>query len=160
MRRTTQPNREQLHTARPEHRSPVRASRPRRAAAAVEFAIVLPILITVFLGMTDFGRVSYSAIALANSARSGAAYASMNPYDNSNQAAWQARVRQAAVDELSQSPAFDAGKLTITATSTTESGGLRRVRVEAAYPFQTIISWPLIPNSLDLKQTVVMRGMR
>ncbi|HUE74888.1 MAG TPA: TadE/TadG family type IV pilus assembly protein [Pirellulaceae bacterium] len=160
MRLQTQPIHRQRPTAHPRHRSPVRAGRLRRAAAAVEFAIVLPLLITVFLGMTDFGRFGYSAIALANSARSGAAYASMNPYDSSNQAAWHARVRQAAVDELSQSPAFDASKLTITATSTPESSGLRRVSVVAAYPFETIISWPLVPNSIDLKQTVVMREMR
>lgn len=137
-----------------------RARRPRLGAAAVEFAIVLPILITVLLGMNDFGRFSYTDIALANSARSGAAYASMNQFESSTSAAWHAGVRQAAIDELSQSPAFDTSMLVITATSTIESGGLRRVSVVAEYPFETIISWPLIPNSLDLQQTVVMRGIR
>jgi Flp pilus assembly protein TadG len=138
----------------------VRLARFPRGAAAIEFAIVLPILLMVLLGATDFGRFSYSAIAVSNAARSGAAFGSMNPLDSNTQAAWHSAVRQATVDELSQSPAFDISKLTVTATSTTESGGLRRVSVQVTYPFRTIIAWSFIPSSLNLQHTVVMRGVR
>lgn len=134
--------------------------RRRCGAAAVEFAIVLPILITALLGITDFGRFSYSAIAITNSARCGASFGSMNPFNLSNETIWHANVRQAAIDELSQSSAFDINKLTVTITNTTESDGLRRVSVRVAYPFETIINWPLIPAVMNLQQTVVMRGMR
>jgi len=147
-----------LFRTRPSGKPRSRAS--RRGAAAIEFAIVLPILLTVLLGATDFGRFSYSAIAVSNAARSGAAFGSMNPLDSNSQAAWHAAVRQAAIDELSESPAFDLSKLTVTATSTTESGGLRRVSVQVAYPFRTVIAWSFIPGSLNLQHTVVMRGMR
>ena len=132
----------------------------RRGSAAIELAIVLPILVTVLLGATDFGRFSYSAIAVANAARSGAAYGIMNPFDSSTQTAWQTAVKQAAIDELSQSPAFDTSKLTVTVTSTTESSGLRRVSVQASYPFTTIVHWSYLPFSFNLNQTVVMRGIR
>ena len=132
----------------------------RRGAAAVELAIVLPILVTVLLGATDFGRFSYSAIAVANAARSGAARGSMNPLDSKTQAAWQTAVKQAAIDELSQSPAFDTSKLTVTVTSTIESSGSRRVSVQATYPFKTIVNWSFLPSSFNLQQTVVMRGIR
>ena len=132
----------------------------RRGAAAVELAIVLPILVTVLLGATDFGRFSYSAIAVANAARSGAACGSMNPLDSKTQAAWQTAVKQAAIDELSQSPAFDTSKLTVTVTSTIESSGSRRVSVQATYPFKTIVNWSFLPSSFNLQQTVVMRGIR
>lgn len=132
----------------------------RRGAAAVELAIVLPILVTVLLGATDFGRFSYSAIAVANAARSGAASGSMNPFDSKTQAAWQTAVKQAAIDELSQSPAFDTSKLTVTVTSTIESSGSRRVSVQATYPFKTIVNWSFLPSSFNLQQTVVMRGIR
>lgn len=142
------------------HRRLAPARTQRHGVAAIEFAIVLPLLITILLGTTDFGRFSHSTIAIANAARSGAAYASMNPYDSSTQTAWTAGVTQAVKDELSQSSVFDTSKLTITVTNTVESGGLRRVSVQVTYPFKTIINWSLLPSSFNLQQTVVMRGIR
>lgn len=136
------------------------ARRQRRGTAAVEFAVVLPILVTLLLGATDFGRFSYSAIAVANAARSGAAYGSMNPFTTSSLAVWQAAVKQAAIDELSQASAFDTSKLTVTVTSTVESSGMRRVSVQTTYPFKTKVNWLFIPSSFNLTHTVVMRGIR
>ena len=136
------------------------ACRQRRGAAAVEFAIVLPILVTILLAATDFGRFSYSAIAVANAAQCGASYGCMNPYDSSTQSAWQAGIQQAVTDELSQSAAFDTSQLTVTVVTVTEISGLRRVSVQVTYPFKTIVSWSFIPSSFNLQQTVVMRGIR
>jgi Flp pilus assembly protein TadG len=139
---------------------PICQQTERCGAAAIEFAIVLPILMTILLGATDFGRVSHSTIAIANAARSGAAYASMNPFDSSTQSAWTTNVNQAVKDELSQSTVFDTSKLIITVNNTVESGGLRRVSVQVTYPFKTIVNWPSIPSSFNLQQTVVMRCIR
>ncbi len=155
----TQTNDSPCHNSVSKQPAPT-TDRRRCGVAAVEFAIVLPILITVLLGITDFGRFSYSAIAITNSARCGASFGSMNPFNPANESIWHASVRQAAIDELSESSAFDTSKLTITITNTTESGGLRRVSVRVAYPFKTIVNWPLIPAVMNLQQTVVMRGMR
>jgi TadE-like protein len=41
-------------------------------AAAVEFALVLPILLLVIFGIIDFGRMLYAKITLAEAAREGA----------------------------------------------------------------------------------------
>jgi Flp pilus assembly protein TadG len=132
----------------------------RKAAAAIEFVFVLPILITMLLGATDFGRVSHSTIAIANAARCGAEYASMNPYDSSTQNVWTQNVTNAVTDELSQSTAFDLSKVIVTVTTVSESGGLRRVSVQVTYPFQTIINWSMLPSSFNMQQTVVMRVIR
>jgi Flp pilus assembly protein TadG len=132
----------------------------RRGLAAVEFAVVLPLLTTILLGATDFGRFSHSAIAVANAARSGAAYASMNPWNSSTQTAWTAGIRQAVTDELSQTVAFDSTELTVNVTNIVEVGGLRRVSVQVTYPFSTTVTWPFLPSSFDLQQTVVMRTIR
>ena len=136
------------------------ARRQRGGAAAVEFAIVLPVLVTILLGATDFGRVSYSTIAIANAARAGAAYASMNPYDSSAPTPWTTNVTQAITDELSQSTAFDTSKLTVTVTYVIEASDLRRVSVQVTYPFKTLITWPSIPSTFNIQQTVVMRCIR
>ena len=132
----------------------------RRGLAALEFAIVLPILLTILLGATDFGRFSHSRIAIVNAARCGAAYASLNPYDSTNQTAWKAGVKKAVTDELSESAAFDPAKLVVATAVTADSGGLRRISVKASYPFETLVNWPLLPSTLDLQETVVMRGVR
>lgn len=137
---------------------PARAG--RRGAAAVEFAVVLPLLMLLLLGGADFGRCFYSAMAVANAARAGAEYGAMNRYDASAQGPWQAGVQQAAIDELSESALFDLGQLTIVASNITEGDGSQRVEVQVTYPFRTIFSWIFIPSSLTLQQTVVMRTIR
>jgi Flp pilus assembly protein TadG len=136
------------------------APRRRRGVAALEFAIVLPILITILLGATDFGRFSHSSIAIANAARCGAAFATTNPYDSRDSTAWTAGVTKAVTNELSESTAFDPAKLTVTVAPVAESSGLLRFSVQVAYPFETLVNWPLLPASFDLKQSVVMRSIR
>ena len=62
------------------------ARRHRRGAAAVEFAVILPLLVTIVLGCVDFGRFAYNYIALTNAARAGAAFGCMNVYTTATQA--------------------------------------------------------------------------
>lgn len=47
--------------------------------ALVELALVLPVLILVFVGTIDFGRVFYTSQALTDAARAGAQYGSRSP---------------------------------------------------------------------------------
>ena len=132
----------------------------RRGAAAVEFAVVLPLLLLLLLGGADFGRCFYSEMAVTNAARAGAEYGCMHPVDADSQTAWQAGVQQAAVNELSESPLFDVGQLTVVADSVTESDGSRRVEVQVTYPFRTIFTWLYASMPLTLQQTAVMRTIR
>src|SRR5688500_1682543 len=47
----------------------------RRAQALVEFAMMLPISIALFLGIVDLGRAFYQAMAIREAAQAGALYA-------------------------------------------------------------------------------------
>ena len=47
--------------------------------ALVELALVLPVLILVFVGTVDFGRVFYASQSLNNAARAGAQYGAASP---------------------------------------------------------------------------------
>lgn len=48
-----------------------------RGAAAVEFALVLPVLVMIMMGIIDFGMVTNAQAIVANAARDGARVASM-----------------------------------------------------------------------------------
>ncbi len=58
--------------------------RSQAGAAAVEFALVLPILLLVIFGIIDFGVVLAQKAALANAVRAGARYGSVNAYSSSH----------------------------------------------------------------------------
>lgn len=46
--------------------------RDRRGQSLVEFALVLPVLLLLFMGILDFGRAVYAYNTLSNAAREGA----------------------------------------------------------------------------------------
>ena len=53
-------------------RASVRRRGVERGAAAVEFALILPLLILLIGGIIDFGRAYFTQIELTNAAREGA----------------------------------------------------------------------------------------
>jgi Flp pilus assembly protein TadG len=135
--------------------------RRRNGASAVEFGIVLPVLMLLALGCVDFGRFAYHHIAVQNAARAGAEYAIMNPYTSGGQNAWLTQVQQNARDEMANQSDVDTSLLTTTTTVTVEQSGLRRVRVAAQYTgFTTLVAWPGIPSAPTLHGTVEMRLIR
>jgi Flp pilus assembly protein TadG len=55
----------------------VRATRKDRGAAAVEFALVLPVLMLIIFGIVDFGRMLNGKITINEAAREGARAAAL-----------------------------------------------------------------------------------
>lgn len=62
------------------HGSALRANRDR-GAAAVEFALVLPVLLLLMCGIVDFGRALHEQIVLTQAAREGARLAALSEPD-------------------------------------------------------------------------------
>src|SRR5207248_10723958 len=52
-----------------------------RGQSLVEFALVLPLMVTVMLGIVDFGFVYFVRGSVENAAREGARYGSIHPAD-------------------------------------------------------------------------------
>ena len=124
-------------------------SRPRRGAAVVELAVLLPVLVLLFMIAIDFARVFYFSLSLTNCARAGALYASdPTTADESPFASTQAA---ALADATNFSP-----QPTITSTSGTDALGRKYVSVTANYTFQTVTGFPGIPTNLPLQRTVTM----
>lgn len=102
-----------------------------RGAAAVEMALVLPLLLLVLFGLIDFGRAFNAQMQLTQAAREGVRVIALNE----DQAAALARVKQAM-------PGF-VGPDTPTVFSSTlcapdpPADGLGRLNIESKFTFLT-----------------------
>ena len=67
----------------PDHKKKFERPAKGRAQAMVEFALVLPILMLVLVGLLEFGRLFYAWLILENSTRFGIRYATAGTYDTS-----------------------------------------------------------------------------
>lgn len=143
-----------------------RAAGGRRAgASAVEFAVVLPVLLLIVLGCVDFGRFAYYYVTVTNAGRAGGQYAMMTPCNFSDATAvgnWKNQIQATARNEFANQSGTDAAKLAVAATVYSDEGsGLRRVQVQTSYAsFQTLMSWPAIPSTTTLRASVVVRMIR
>jgi Flp pilus assembly protein TadG len=135
--------------ARPSRAAHVHRNRPRRGAAVVELAILLPLLVFLFVIAADFARVYYFSLTLQNCARSGALYAS-DPWvaQESPFASYQAAALSDATN-LTPQP-------TISSKGGNDAIGRPYVEVTAAYTFSTITRFPGVPNQLKLQRSVKM----
>ena len=59
----------------------MRKARRDRGAAAVEFALVLPVLLLIIFGIIDFGRMLYTQITLTQAAQASARAAAILGHD-------------------------------------------------------------------------------
>ena len=127
--------------------------RLRRGAAAVEFAVVLPLLTLFLLGAADFGRFAHIWIAVTNAARSGGAFAGTTPFTTESRPAWEAGIRRAVRGDLEQLRGFDSNRLRVATEAASDADGRRRVSVTVEYPFDPLINYAALPGSFTLRRT-------
>ena len=137
-------------------------SRRRRGGAALELAILLPLLISIILGCIDLGRFVVIYVTITNAARAGAGAGAMKPATVSTMSSWRNAVKFAVLDELSNQGGFEASAMTIPDPQwiTETSPKFNRVQVKINYSFATIVQWPLAPSSFTISRTVEMRAVR
>jgi Flp pilus assembly protein TadG len=124
--------------------------RKRRAAAAVELAVLLPMLLFLFVIAVDFGRILYFSQIIENCARQGAQYASdaKAPSRNLYTSLQAAALADAA--DLSPQP-------TVTSTTGTDSNGSPYVAVTVSWQFSTVTNFLGVPKNVTLSRTVQAR---
>ncbi len=124
-----------------------RRLRTRRGVAAVEFALILPLLAFLFVIAVDWARIFYYSVTVTNCARNGAAYlcdpvaAPYSPYSSYTAAAL-------ADSNLSPAP-------TVSSASGMDGSGAY-VEVTVSYPFQTLTNFPGVPSATNVTRTVRM----
>lgn len=143
-----------------------RPRHPRAGSVTLEFALLLPLLITLMLLTVDFGRFAHAYIAVSNAAREGAARGAFTGVTPGSKPLWDAAIEQAARDELASNGWYedDASALVVAEPTLTVDGpGQRRVTVDVTYPFRTLINWPFLPGYSDpvnLRRVATMRLVR
>jgi len=138
----------------------------RRAVAAVEMAVLLPLLVFLCVIAVDFARVFYFSQTIANCARNGALYQSdpyvrlESPYKTLEEAVL-ADATNLATQATIVSPGLSgqavADKtLAVSKAAGVDAQGLAYVEVTVAYTFRTITRFPGVPSTMTLTRTVRM----
>jgi Flp pilus assembly protein TadG len=140
--------------------------RRERGAQLIEMAVLTPFLLVVLLGATDFARVSYYAITLANAARAGAQFATQSSLAALNVAGIKAAADLEAenigtITVVSSLSCRCPGSATIVSctTGTCPGEAVKELytTVTASRSFVTLVSWPGIPSPVALSKTSIMR---
>jgi Flp pilus assembly protein TadG len=134
--------------------------RARGGTAAVEMALICPLVLLFAFATVDFGRVMAAYFVVCNAARVGADYGSSNGYTAYTQATWQAGIKQAVEQEMQGLSGYQSGLLQLTVTATPDPDGLYHVAVEVSYPFTTAINWIGVPSLVQLDHSVTARRIR
>jgi Flp pilus assembly protein TadG len=149
--------------------------------SAVEFAVVLPVLIVLLLGVADFGRVFLVSVAVNNAARAGAQYGSQTVATAQDSSGIQTAASTdfgcvaaggnscpnlsnwstPTVKTCTCGPLFG----TVTACPTTgsnfyckdSSGETTYVTVNTSATFNTILPYPGVPSSMTLTGQAIMQ---
>jgi hypothetical protein len=134
-----------------------RSARFRRAVAATELAVVLPLLMLLWVVAVDWGRIFYYSVTLEGCCRDGAYYASDYPgiYDYSS--AYDAAFGETT--NLSPAPTVTVTydmtyNGSYTATVPPASGGFCQVQV--SYTFTTVTNFPIVGGTYTLTRATRM----
>jgi Flp pilus assembly protein TadG len=113
-------------------------ARSDSAAALVEFAIVLPILLLIVFGIVDFGRALYTVNNLTSAVREGARLASTQISPDPTTGGSKTAV-QTAVSSYVVAFGGNAGAPTVTETFAGAPPNMQSITVQIVdYPFQPI----------------------
>jgi Flp pilus assembly protein TadG len=129
-----------------------RSKRP--GVAAVEFAVILPFVMVLFLGMIEFGRVLMVQQIITNAAREGCRYAVLpGSTVSSSQTVVTTYLSNSSITLSSPST-----QVTVSPDPSTAAQGTS-ITVTVTVPFNSV-SWlptPLFMGGKQLRSTVVMR---
>jgi Flp pilus assembly protein TadG len=126
----------------------------------VEFALILPLLAFLLVGMVDFGRGMAISMALESAARSGAEYGSLFPQDSGGVQTAVAEALGSGLTAQSVSAVPEcrcAGLVTACSAACNGGGAEMYLTVQVNYAYSPILPYPGIAASYPLKGTAEFR---
>jgi Flp pilus assembly protein TadG len=134
-------------------------------SAAIEAALIAPVLALLAIGIADFGAAVYRDMQVQNAAQAGATYAMRHAFDAT--AIGNAVLNSGAVAGMTATPAPaqscgcpSGGTISIATCGTACAGGALAgtyVTVSAQAVYTTILPYPGIPSSLTFAAASVVR---
>ena len=126
----------------------------RQGQSLLEFALILPVLVLVLVGVFDLGRALFALITINNAAREGARYGTLHSTDSAD-----TNVKLASVDEAIDSGIIiNPGNVTVYCPDDSSSWPCARgdaVRVTVNYTFTSILNM-IIPANINMSRAVEM----
>lgn len=136
-----------------------RARRDDRGAAAVEFALVVPVLLMVVFGIINYGVVFAQQISLNNAARQGVRFGVVDGRD-CTQIQNETRDAVATLGMPAASPAVTITRNGSPAPCPRPCAGSApgdSIKVQLTYTSNLLVPMPPFPNSINLSGAGVMR---
>ena len=118
-------------------------ARDERGSAAMEFGLLLPLLMLIVLGAIDFGRFAFSSITVTNAARTGAAYCvykSASSCDITN-ADTVTQIKGRVQDDIAGFTVQDSD-IALSTTAAGSGNGCPCLVVTVQHQFNTWVPWP------------------
>lgn len=122
--------------------------RDDHGAAAVEMALVLPILILLVGGIIDFGFAFNTQVSLTHAAREGVRVEAVTG---------DTELAKETAENAFTAPAVISGTTSADVTNDCSDGDTAEVTIEADYGFFFIQLIPAVPNQMTLQGQAVMR---
>ena len=137
--------------------------RSSRGGAAVELAVITPLLVLLAIGVMDYGRVFFTSIAVANAARAGSEWGA---FDNNRP------LQQTAIQNFAMSDAQEFG-ITVNAqrvckcgdtvgSCTASCGAYGEARVfvvvTATKSVAMLLPYPGLPSTIAVSRTATFRA--
>jgi Flp pilus assembly protein TadG len=145
------------------------ANNSERGSSLVELALLLPLLLLMFLGVVEIGRIFYVSIEVNNAARAGAAYGAQSNVTAGDTAGMERVAQQDApnVPGLQATASYycacsnDAGTVTGAGPCTDTCGAGNHevifVKVNTSASFTTLSHFPGLPTPLTTYGQAIMR---
>ncbi len=135
-----------------------------RGAAAVELAVVMPLLIFLVMGLVDVGRYTYYGIVAAHAARAAVQYGGQTVATAADDAGMKtaAASDSSSLSGLTVTPAiscYESGSPTTCPRSNTSvpSTFVYYVSVTVTGTFNTLVNYPGIPTAVPVTASATMR---
>jgi len=142
-----------------------RLLRSDTGASVVEFAVLAPIFVFLFMGIVDVGRYTYTAIVATHAARSAVQYGSQNLGTAADTTGMQNVANQdsSGVTWSSVTPTYyctasGGSPMTCPGVNGSVSPTLvYYVQVQVTGSFHPLVTYPGIPNPVTVTSTAIMR---
>ncbi len=148
-------------------------------SALVELAVILPILMLLFVGTIDFGRIFYRSMAVAQAARAGAEYGAYNMAQSTDVAGMRTAGKTAVASDLTLVDGDFAPAPSRTCECANQSGStftapspstscdasdcaagthsVVTVNVTVVKSYTTLMNYPRIPRTVTITRTTKLR---